>query len=452
VLLSALPLTAAFADEGMYMPDKIANLPLAKRGLKISPNEIYNPATGGLSEAVVRLNTGCTGEFVSPDGLILTNHHCGYDALVAASTQQNNYGEVGYKANSRAEELQAKGYSINITLKAEDVTSQVLNGINATGEGRDAAIKKRIEDLQTEEKSKAGADVTVQIQALNNGLYYYRFNYLTLKDIRVVYAPPKSIGFYGGDPDNFEWTRHCGDFTFMRAYVGADGKPAEYSANNVPFKPRKFLTVNTEGIKENDFTMVLGYPAGTTRYRESYSVAFNQDVRLPFLIEYYRAWVDAWKRIGNENDEKRVRLQSDIFGFENSIKAYEGGVVAMRRANLVQQKRADEARFSEWVKQDSSRQQKYGESLSNLKATYDEYLRTAQKDLILQNMFQIAPIEFAASVISGQAPKDDLKKAVPEVIRSESFGKWKNALEICRARRVAARKMISHAMFLKDKD
>ena len=138
--------------------------------------------------------------------------------------------------------------------------------------------------------------------ALNSGMYYYQFNYQNDRDIRIVYAPPKSIGFYGGDPDNFEWTRHCGDFTFMRAYVGPDGKSADYSPNNVPFKPKRFLTVSAAGVKENDLTMIIGYPGGTNRYRESYSVAYNQDVNLPFSVDVVNTRIQALEALSRENE------------------------------------------------------------------------------------------------------------------------------------------------------
>lgn len=417
VFATTIPVSLARAEEGMFMMDKVASLPLAKKGLKINPNEIYNPAGGGLSEAVVRLDNGCSSEFVSPDGLILTNHHCGFDALVAASTPERNYGEEGFKANNRQEELPAgKDYSATITLKSEDVTTQVLNGINQTDA---AAIKTKIDQLTAEEQAKVGAEVKVQIQALNNGLFYYRFNTMTIKDVRVVYAPPKSIGFYGGDPDNFEWSRHCGDFTFMRAYVGRDGKSAEYSKDNVPYKPKKYLTVSAEGVKPNDFTMIIGFPGGTTRYRESYSVAFNQDVRLPFLVDYLNTQIDALRAAGANNPAKRVALQAEIFSLSNSTKAFEGGVIAMRRANIVGQKQADEAKLREWIKQDSARQTKYGAALDGLKSAYDEYSKTARKDLVLQFMSRIAPVGFAAGVVSGQLPKENAQQAVAETAKSE---------------------------------
>lgn len=413
----SLPISIVRADEGMFTMDQVAKLPLSQKGLKIKPSEIYDPVNGGLSLAVPRLSIGCSSEFVSPDGLILTNHHCGFDALVAASTPEHNYGELGYRAGSRAEELPAQGYSIDITLKEENVTDRVLNGITA---GDQAAITKRIQDLQKEEQTKAGADVRIQIQPLTNGMSYYLFAYQTIKDIRIVYAPPKAIGFYGGDPDNFEWTRHCGDFTFMRAYVGADGKAADYSKNNVPFKPKKFLTISAEGVKEKDFTMIIGYPGGTTRYRESYSIAYNQDVNLPFIVDVFNTRIEALKAIGRENDAKRVALQAQIFELANSMKAEEGGVVAMRRAGLVRQRQQDEARLTEWINADPARKAKYGDALPKLRDTYEQYGKTAQKDIIIRNFLGLDQVGFLSAALGGRVPKERLKEAVPEIAGAEA--------------------------------
>jgi hypothetical protein len=418
VFVATMPLFTVKADEGMFMMDKVASLPLAKKGLKISPADIYNPAAGGLSEAVPRLSIGCSSEFVSPDGLILTNHHCGFDALVAASTAAKNYGEEGYRAGSRAEELPAKGYSIDITLKEEDITAKVLNDIDVS----DAqAVGKRVQDLQKEAQAEAGADRRVQIQALNSGMYYYQFTYQTIKDIRIVYAPPKTIGFYGGDPDNFEWTRHCGDFTFMRAYVGPDGKTAEYSTSNVPFKPRKFLSVSADGVKEDDLAMIIGYPGGTTRYRESPSIRYNQDVNFPFLVDVLNARVAALEALSRENESKRVALQSDIFSLMNTIKAEDGGVAAMRRAGLVKQRQDEEAKLTQWINADPARKAKYGEALPKLTSTYEEYEKGAMKDLIVRNMLQLNAFGFLSAAIGGQVPKDRLRGAIPEVAGGEAF-------------------------------
>jgi Peptidase S46 len=255
-MCAILSASASFAfgyDEGMFAPDKVASLPLAKRGLKIKPTDIYNPATGGLSEAIIRLDTGCTGEFISATGLILTNHHCGFDALVSASSVGKDYGKDGYKADSIKDELPAKGYSISIPIRVEDVTAKITAGAdNLTGEARDNAIKTNIASLEKAENEAATAKGnTVRVQAVSNGFFYYLYENKQIKDIRVVYAPSQMIGFYGGDPDNFEWTRHTGDFTFLRAYVAPDGTSAEYSQNNVPFERKRFCDGNGKS-RRND--------------------------------------------------------------------------------------------------------------------------------------------------------------------------------------------------------
>ncbi|MDH3530870.1 MAG: S46 family peptidase, partial [Acidobacteriota bacterium] len=358
--ISAIALSAALflvittanvghAEEGMFMMDKLGRLPLAKAGLKIKPRDIYNADGTGLSLAVPRLSIGCSSSFVSPDGLILTNHHCAFDALVSASTTDENLADTGFRAASRAEELPAQGYAVDLTIKQEDVTSGVLAGIDAADE---EAVAKRIAELEAQEKAKLGPDVRVQIQALTEGLYYYLFAYQRINDIRVVYAPPANIGYYGGDPDNFEWTRHAGDFAFLRAYVAPDGAAAAYSKQNVPYKPKKYLSVSAAGIKDGDYTMIIGYPGRTNRYRESFSVNYNQNHRLPLSIEALVTRVKALEMVSKTDPKKAVELQSDIFSLNNVIKAYEGAVLAMRRANLIRQRQESEAKLTAWINGD----------------------------------------------------------------------------------------------------
>src|SRR3954451_8563239 len=291
MLFSVQPI-AVLADEGMFLPDAISSLPLEKRGLKLKPSDIYNPNGVSLKDAVVIVDGG-TGEFVSPDGLLLTNHHVAFEALTAASDTSKDFATNGFKANSRDEELPAKDYTVTITQDLKDVTAEVLKGIT---DGTSAADRSRMVDQHIEEMEAAGASdagISVRVLPMNEGLSYYKFTYLVLPDVRIVYAPPKSIGFYGGDDDNFEWPRHCGDFTFMRAYVGTNGKPAEYAKTNVPYKPKKFLSLSMGGVKEGDLMMVLGYPGTTRRYRESYSVIFNQDLTLPLSVDIFRHEIEA---------------------------------------------------------------------------------------------------------------------------------------------------------------
>ncbi|HEX7998433.1 MAG TPA: S46 family peptidase [Pyrinomonadaceae bacterium] len=411
MLLSLAPLRA-FADEGMFLPDAISQLPLdklAKRGLKLTAKEIYDPAGGpSLKDAVVIVGGG-TGEFLSPEGLLLTNHHVAFDALVAASTPANDYGTKGYLAKTRAEELPAKDYTVTITQDIKDVTGDVLKDTtSATPPAeRAAAIRTRLSALERDDEANG---IRVRVLAMNEGLSYYQFTYLVLRDVRVVYAPPKNIGFFGGDPDNFEWPRHCGDFTFMRAYVGADGKPADYSANNVPYKPKKFLTLSMAGVKEGDFTMVLGYPGSTRRYRESYSVAYNQDVVQPFLVDLYTRQIEILQAIGRRDPVQRVKLQSNIFDLSNTLKNYDGSVLAMRRAGIVEKKRAAEAAFKRWLGENPARQSKYGEALPALEKAYSELLPTSQRDQLLQQLFNVSTlITFAyfAGQVAAEKEKPD---------------------------------------------
>ncbi len=415
ILLAVVSWNVSYAEEGMFMMDKLDRLPLKKAGLKIKPDEIYNPYGTGLSVAVPRLSIGCSAAFVSPEGLILTNHHCAFDALVAASSAKENLADIGFRAGSRSEELPAKNYAVDITLREEDVTSKVLEGIDPAD--RDA-VAKRIEELEAGEKALAGPAVRVQIQALNEGMFYYLFAYQRINDIRVVYAPPANIGYYGGDPDNFEWTRHAGDFTFLRAYVAPDGTSAGYSTENVPFKPRRYLTVSAGGVKEDAFTMIIGYPGSTSRYRESFSVDYNQNIRLPFSIEVLEARVKALELVSSMDKDKAVELQSDIFSLNNVIKAYEGAVLAMRRANLIRQKQASEARLTEWINGNADRKAKYGGALPALGAAYEDESKMAQTDLVLQNIARISPVQFIAAIGSG-VPKERLKQAVPQFAASE---------------------------------
>lgn len=396
----------ALGDEGMFLPDTITQLPVKKlnqRGLKIPLTDIYNSNGVSIKDAVVVVGGG-TGEFVSPEGLLLTNHHVAFDALVKASDQAKDYATNGYTARTRGEELPASGYTVSITQDIRNVTSEVLNGITDSTPlaERTAAIQAKTRALQ-DAAARPADGITAQVTQLNEGLTYYLFTYLVLRDVRIVYAPPKAIGFFGGDPDNFEWPRHCGDFTFMRAYVGPDGKPATYATTNVPFKPKKFLPLSMGGIKEGEFMMVMGYPGSTRRYRESYSVAYNQDIAIPFAIDIFRKQIEALQNAAKIDSVLRMKLQSTIFDIANTLKNEEGSVLAMRRADIVGQKRTQEASFTRWLESDPARKSKYGEVLPNLSKAYQELNATAARDLLVPQLLQasdLLAIAFSAQGIA----------------------------------------------------
>src|SRR5882672_251615 len=388
LFLSLVPVSV-LGDEGMFLPDKITELPLKKlqqRGLKIPITDIYNPNGPSIKDAIVIVDGG-TGEFLSADGLLLTNHHVAFDALVSASNQSKDYASNGYLAKDRSEELPAKDYTVKITQELKDVTADVLSGLTDTmsQSDRNAAIAGKSRSLEAA-GTKPEAGITASVLPLNEGLSYYLFSYLELRDVRIVYSPPKNIGFFGGDPDNFEWPRHCGDFTFMRVYAGADGKPADYSPSNVPYKPAKFLSISMAGVKENDFVMVMGYPGSTRRYRESYSVAYNQDVFMPFLIEVFNKQIEVLREAGKTDRELEIKLQSKIFDIANTVKDYEGGVIAMRRFGIVDTKRRDEVAFTRWLNENQDRQKKYADVLPALQKAYDELQKTQPQDILVQQI------------------------------------------------------------------
>ena len=417
LLVSLIPVSV-LGDEGMFLPDTLSQLPLAKlkqRGLKIPITDIYNPAGPSIKDAIVRVGFGSgygTGEFVSPEGLVLTNHHVAFDGLVGASDTAKDYGTMGYVAKNRSEELPLTGYTITMTQDLKDVTAEVLAGVSdaTPAAERAASIQSKSSALETA-NSKPADGITARVMAMNEGLTYYLFVTQALRDVRVVYAPPKNIGFFGGDPDNFEWPRHVGDFTFLRAYAAPDGKPSDYASSNVPYKPKKFLSLSMGGVKDNEFVMVMGYPGSTRRYRESYSVAYNQDVFIPFSVEMQQKQIEVLTIMGRANPSMRVKLQSVIFGISNELKNNDGSVLAMRRAGIVDQKRVQEAAFTKWISENPERQKKYGEVLPSLAKAYEELQKTQPRDRIVQEIASLSDLFEIAGFISTFAASKEKPEA-----------------------------------------
>lgn len=369
---------ASLADEGMWLPDALDKLPLSqlkKRGFELKPEDVYSTTKASLKDAIVQISIGGTGSFVSPDGLILTNHHVGFSAITRASTPEKDYINNGFLAKSRAEEIPAQGYTISILQEFRDVTAEVTSAAKPemSPEERDKAMNAKKEEIANAALNGRDKDgIRMQVVEATSGYQYFLYTYLTLRDIRLVYAPSKSIGFFGGDPDNFEWPRHTGDYTFLRAYVGADGKPAGFSKDNVPFKPKKFLPINATGIKEGDFTMVMGHPGSTFRYRESYSIDFRQNIQLPDQIAAMKKQVETLTQLGENNPALKIRLADQIFGINNSLKAFEGAVVGLKKMNLVERRRAEEEALKKWLDSNPAARAKHGDVLPQIEALYKE--------------------------------------------------------------------------------
>ncbi|HKP37154.1 MAG TPA: S46 family peptidase [Pyrinomonadaceae bacterium] len=416
VALGMLPGFGVQAEEGMFPPDAVAKLnwaDMAKRGMKLKPTDIFNPNGASFADAIVRVEIGTggfgTGEFVSPNGLLLTNHHVGFDALVAASTPGKNYGEDGYKANSQAEELPAKNYAVRLTTEIKDVTSEILSVVTNTMDAsqRNQAIARKAQEIEAADpdSQKSGEGIEINVERMTEGLYYYKFKYKVFPDVRIVYAPPKNIGFFGGDIDNFQWPRHCGDFTFMRVYATPDGKPAPYAASNVPYHPKKFMSFSMGGVKDNDFVFVMGYPGGTRRYRESYSVNYNLSYSFPHLVDNYSTQISVLQNIAKYDPAKKVKLQGTIFDLSNSLINWQGSILAMRRANIVQRKRDEEVEFTKWLDADPKRKEKYGQALPSIAKAYDELLKTEGFSDVVSNLYNTGLLPFIPIAVANSAEK-----------------------------------------------
>ncbi len=403
---------SSLADEGMWLPDSVSKLPLAemkKRGFELKPEDIYSLTKPSLKDAVVQISVGATGSFVSPEGLILTNHHVAFAAVTRASTPEKDYINNGFLAKSRAEEIPAQGYSISITQDFKDVTADVLSAVKpemSLEERLSAIAGKQAEMAKANSREKEGIDA--QVVEASGGYQYFLYTYLKLKDIRLVYAPPKSIGYFGGDPDNFEWPRHCGDFAFLRAYVGADGNPAGFNKANAPFKPKKFLPINATGIKEGDFAMVMGYPGTTFRLRESYSVEYRQNIQLPDQIAALRQQIDTLTKLSEKDAQLKIRFADRIFSLSNALKNFEGAVAGLKRVDLVARKRAEESDMKKWLGANQSAMAKYGEALPQLESLYRELTANSLKQNALNGLINSGDLSEALEFAYERALSRDL--------------------------------------------
>ncbi|MGH9853240.1 MAG: S46 family peptidase [Blastocatellia bacterium] len=436
VVSMAVSPVASLADEGMWMPDSIGNLPLGelkKRGFELKPEDVYSLTKPSLKDAIVQISSGGTGSFVSPDGLILTNHHIAFSAVTRASTTEKDYINNGFLAKSRAEEIPAERYTVSITQDFKDVTAEVLSAVKPemSPEERMRAIAVKQQEMgKANSREKEG--IRAQVVEVSGGYQYFLYTYLRLADVRLVYAPPKSIGYYGGDPDNFEWPRHCGDFAFLRAYAGPDGVPASFSKDNVPFKPKKFLPINATGIKEGDFAMIMGYPGATYRLRESYSVEYRQNLQLPDQIATLRQQIDTLTKLGEKDPALKIKYADQIFGLSNSLKAFEGAVAGLKRMDLVSRKRAEETELKKWLDANPAAKAKYGEALPQLEALYSELTAIGAKQNTLNGLLNsgelVNALQFAYErAVSRELPAGErapqfTDQFLPQVIAQFSSG------------------------------
>ncbi len=335
----------AHAEEGMFMLNDYPVKDLKKAGLKLKPEEIYSSQKPSLSDAIVQIGGG-SGSFVSPRGLVITNHHVAFRAAQELSTTENNLLENGFKSTTNAEELPASGYRARITVDMVDVTTRIRTAIQkaATPEDRIKFMEAEIKDIVAEAES---ADTTIRadVKRMYNGLSFILFKTREFEDIRLVYIPPRFIGEYGGDIDNWMWPRHTGDFAFFRVYAAPDGTPAAYSPDNVPYQPLHFLPISSKGVRPGNFTMIIGYPGRTQRYMTADYADFIRNTVYPNRIETFETLLSYMEACGEGNPDVQLSLQSMNKSYNNVLKNNQGMVEGFDKLHIIDKKKDDEARL-----------------------------------------------------------------------------------------------------------
>jgi hypothetical protein len=366
--------SSVFADEGMWLPlhiQRLNQVDMEKMGLQLTAEEIYSINQSSLKDAIVNLGGGfCTGEIISNQGLMLTNHHCGYGAIQDHSTIENDILTNGFWAQNFEEELPNEGLFVQFLVRIEDVTKDVLRKVkdNMSEAERSEIIEAAIETITKDAKGDTHYDV--KVKSFYEGNEYYLFVYESFHDVRLVGTPPESIGKYGGDTDNWMWPRHTGDFSLFRVYSGPDGKPAKYAPENIPLKPKHHLPVSLDGIQENDFAMVLGYPGSTNRYLTSHGVKLAIEQTNPARVKIRARKLEIMKQYMDVDPATRLAYASKYAGVSNYWKYFIGQTNGLKKLNVFDKKVALEAELSEWIASKKSRVNQYGDPVSEIETAY----------------------------------------------------------------------------------
>ncbi|WP_249554170.1 S46 family peptidase [Shewanella sp. 10B] len=374
---------ASHADEGMWQPHQLPAMAdeLKAKGLEIDAKSI-SKLTEFPMNAVISLG-GCTASFVSPKGLVVTNHHCAYGSIQYNSTPEKNLLQDGFLAKTFADELPAApGSRVYVTEEVTNVTERVNAGLeNKTGREFYQGVENQEKALVAECEKDEG--YRCQVYSFHGGLEYYLVKQLEIRDVRLVYNPAGSVGKYGGDVDNWMWPRHTGDFSFYRAYVSKTGKPAEFSADNVPYEPKSFLKVSAKGVSEGDFVMVAGYPGRTNRYRTANEVQNQFEWAYPEGKMLRERFIEIIKETAPEGSDERIKYESQIAGLANYAKNFTSMIEFYGKSTMLADRKAREAELAAWIAKDSSRETKYGKTLSELDALIAKSKAHQERDMIL---------------------------------------------------------------------
>ena len=433
------------ADEGMWLlmlVKRLNGVDMQKEGLRLTPEEIYSVNNSSLKDAIVSFGGFCTGEIVSDKGLIFTNHHCGYGAVAAASTPEKDYLKNGFWAKNEKEEFNSKDLYVRFLVRMDDATQRINSKLNneMSAAQRKAVIDAETKAIQTE--NSENGKYTVVVRDFFNGNEFYYFVYQDYKDIRLVGAPPSSIGKFGGDTDNWEWPRHTGDFTVFRVYADAAGNPAEFKPTNVPLKPKHFLPVSLKGIKPGDFSMILGYPGRTNRYLTSYGIEQMVTKDYPAWVETSKMAMDIMKKYMDKDKTTQLGYASQYASVANYWKNRQGTIDAVEKNGTITDKRELEKKFNDWAMQPGNEMyddvleaiQNYYSQVSNrnVERNYASLLMRNAKYIALANSLAPALDAYAKQDMAGRlAMKAKLETAVKDAydnINTNLEGEMLNSL------------------------
>lgn len=420
IILSLFTLSTLFtgfkakADEGMWLPFLIGkNYEDMKRlGLRLTAEDIYNVNKASLKDAIVQFGGGCTGEIISNQGLLITNHHCGYGDIANLSTVDNNYLENGFWAKSLAEELPSKGLSVKFLAAMHDVTDRVL-AAKGKGEKLQANIQKIIKELETEYSNNG--QYSVRVASYFNGNQYIALQYEIFTDVRLVGTPPKSLGKYGGDTDNWIWPRHTADFSMFRVYANKDNKPAAYSKENVPYTPKHFLPVNIQGVNEGDYSMIMGYPGRTNRYETSYGVDLAINDVNPSIVKLRDARLSIMRKYMRQDPAVNLLLASNYASIANYWKYFIGQTEQLKRLNVINDKKNEEKEFLKWNQQNGAG---YDNLMNDFAGIYKDYKPYAKHSVYLSEGIYSSTLARLGNVSYGVYKVLQNKKAKPEELKS----------------------------------
>lgn len=442
LLVFAFNFAAVKADEGMWLVQLIGDKTYAdmvKRGLKLSKEQLYSINKNSLKDAIVIFGGGCTAEVVSKEGLLFTNHHCGYGNIAAASTVAHNYLRDGFWAKSKQEEIACPGLSVQFLVKVEDVTDAVMARLKDI---KPEDYTAKLPGILTEMSAKASEGSTYEARISNffKGNQFLQFTYERYKDVRLVGTPPESIGKFGGDTDNWEWPRHTGDFSIFRVYMSADGKAStEYKSDNLPYKPKHFLPVSIKGVNDGDYAMIYGYPGGTNRYETSYGIKLKIEIDNPSLVNLRDARLKAMLAEMVNDPAVKIQLASSYAGIANYWKFFDGESKQLIKHNVIAQKQKEEAAFEVWAKG----KPEYDNLFANIKSVHDAWTPYAKGRVYLYEGVLGSPLmAFAASLksldgtlSSATAKPEEVTKAMTNLktsydkfIKDENVASDKNIL------------------------